>query len=68
MADRFPIRYEIGGRITSTVLRRLIRHLLDVQMTREYGGCDDEDSLRKEVARISGTSSRRFATMTSPPT
>ena len=57
MADRFPIRYEIGGRITPTVLRRLIRHLLDIQMTREYGGCDDETSLRKEVERISGKSS-----------
>lgn len=57
MADRFPIRYEIGGRITSAVLRRLIRHLLDIQMTREYGGCDDETSLRKEVERISGKSS-----------
>ena len=57
MADRFPIRYEIGGRITSAVLRGLIRHLLDVQMTREYGGSDDETSLRKEVERISGKSS-----------
>jgi hypothetical protein len=26
-------------------------------MTREYGGCDDEQSLHKEVERISGTSS-----------
>ena len=54
MADRFPIRYEIGGKITAAVLDRLLRHLLDIQMTREYGGCDDEASLRKEVERISG--------------
>jgi hypothetical protein len=57
MADRFPIRYEIGGKITAAVLDRLIRQLLDVQMTRDYGGCDDEASLHKEVERISGTSS-----------
>src|ERR1035437_9371635 len=57
MADRFPIRYEIGGRITSTVLRRLIRHLLDVPMTREDGGFAGEASPRKEVERISGKSS-----------
>ena len=43
MADRFPIRYEIGGKITAAVLDRLLRQLLDIQMTREYGGCDDED-------------------------
>ena len=57
MADRFPIRYEIGGKITVAVLGRLLRQLLDIQMTREYGGCDDEASLHKEVERISGTSS-----------
>jgi hypothetical protein len=57
MADRFPIRYEIGGTMTSAVLDVLVEHLLAVQMTREYGGCDDEASLRKEVERISGTSS-----------
>ena len=57
MADRFPIRYEIGGRITSAVLDVLLEHLLAVQMTGEYGGRDDEASLRKEVERISGTSS-----------
>jgi len=56
MADRFPIRYEIGGKITAAVLDRLLRQLLDIQMTRE-NGCDDEGSLRKEVERISGTSS-----------
>ena len=57
MADRFPIRYEIGGTMTSAVLDVLLEHLLAVQMTREYGGRDDEASLRKEVERISGTSS-----------
>jgi len=59
MADRFPIRYEIGGTMTSAVLDVLLEHLLAIQMTREYGGCDDEESLRKEVERISGTSSLR---------
>jgi len=58
MADRFPIRYEIGGKITtSTMLDELISQLLAIQMTREYGGCDDESSLRKEIERISGKSS-----------
>jgi len=57
MADRFPIRYEIGGRLTPTVLDELIALLLGIQMTREYGGCDDEKSLRKEVERVSGKSS-----------
>ena len=57
MADRFPIRYEIGGKMTAAVLDRLLRQLLDIQMTREYGGRDDEASLSKEAERISGTSS-----------
>lgn len=56
MADRFPIRYEIGGKIASLVLDALLEHLLAVQMTREYGGCDDAASLRKEAERISGNS------------
>lgn len=57
MADRFAISYEIGGKIASAVLDSLLEHLLAVQMTREYGGCDDEASLRKEAERISGNSS-----------
>ncbi|HOC54009.1 MAG TPA: hypothetical protein PKI20_00160 [Verrucomicrobiota bacterium] len=57
MADRFPIRYEIGGKIASAVFDALLEHLLAVQMTREYGGCDDEASLRKEAEQISGNSS-----------
>ncbi len=57
MADRSPIRYEIGGKIASAVLDSLLEHLLAIQMTREYGGCDDEASLRKEAERISGNSS-----------
>ena len=44
MADRFPIRYEIGGKITAAVLDRLLQELLDIQMTREYGGCDDRST------------------------
>lgn len=59
MADRFPIRYEIGGKIAYAVLDSLLEHLLAVQMTREYGGCDDEASLRKEAERIGGNSSLR---------
>ena len=54
MADRFPIRYEIGGRLTSEVLDELITHVLDIQLAREYGGCDDEKSLQKEVETVSG--------------
>ncbi len=57
MADRFPIRYEIGGKLTRAVLDQLIGHLLDLQLTREYGGCDDEASLLKEIADISGKAS-----------
>jgi len=57
MADRFPIRYEIGGRLTSAVLDELMAHLLDLRLTREYGGCDDETSLLKEVRSISGKDS-----------
>ena len=57
MADRFPIRYEIGGRISHAVLDELIAHLLDVSLTREYGGCDDETSLFREVERVSGKES-----------
>ncbi len=56
MADRFPIRYEIGGRLTRAVLEGLIAQLLDLQLTREFGGCDDEASLSKEVERVSGKS------------
>lgn len=54
MADRFPIRYEIGGRLTSEVLDELIAHVLDIQLAKEYGGCDDEKSLHKEVETVSG--------------
>ena len=54
MADRFPIRYEIGGRLTRAVLDELIAHLLDLQLTREFGSCDDEASLSKEVESVSG--------------
>lgn len=57
MADRFPIRYDIGGNLTRAVLEELITHLLDLQLTREYGGCDDEASLLKEVKSVSGKSS-----------
>ncbi len=57
MADRFPIRYEIGGKLTRTMLDELIAHLLDLQLTREFGGCDDEASLSKEVERVSGKAS-----------
>ncbi len=57
MADRFPIRYEIGGRLSRAVLDELIAHLLDLQLTREFGGCDDEASLCKEVERVSGKTS-----------
>lgn len=57
MADRFPIRYEIGGKLNRGALDELIAHLLDLQLTREYGGCDDEASLSKEVEKISGRSS-----------
>jgi hypothetical protein len=57
MADRFPVRYEIGGKIATAILDALLEHLLAVQMTREYGGCDDEASLRKEAEQISGNSS-----------
>jgi hypothetical protein len=39
------------------VLEELIGHLLDRQLTREYGGCDDEASLLKEVESVSGKSS-----------
>lgn len=59
MADRFPIRYEIGGKIASAVLDALLEHLLAIHMTREYGGCHDEASLRKEAERIGGNSSLR---------
>lgn len=54
MADRFPIRYEIGGKLTHAVLDELIAHLLELTLTREYGGCDDETSLLEEVKRVSG--------------
>ncbi len=54
MADRFPIRYEIGGELTHAVLDELIEHLIEVSLTREYGGCDDETSLFREVEKISG--------------
>lgn len=57
MADRFPIRYEIGGKLTHVVLDELIAHLIEVSLTREYGGCDDEGSLLKEVERVSGKTS-----------
>lgn len=57
MADRFPVRYEIGGRLTRAVLEGLIAQLLDLQLTREFGGCDDEASLCKEVERVSGKAS-----------
>lgn len=57
MADRFPMRYEIGGKLTRAILEELIGHLLDLQLTREYGGCDDEASLFKEVESVSGKSS-----------
>lgn len=36
------------------VLDELIEHLIEVSLTREYGGNDDEGSLLKEVERISG--------------
>ena len=57
MADRFPIRYEIGGELTHAALDELIEHLIEVPLTREYGGCDDEGSLLKEVERVSGRTS-----------
>lgn len=57
MADRFPIRYEIGGKLTHAVLDELIAHLIEFSLTREYGGCDDEGSLLKEVERVSGKTS-----------
>jgi len=57
MADRFPIRYQIGGKLTRAVLEQLIAHLLDLQLTREFGGCDDEASLSKEAERNSGKTS-----------
>lgn len=59
MADRFPIRYEIGGKLTRAVLDELIAHLLDIQLTREYGGCDDGATLFKEVERVNGKTSLR---------
>ena len=50
-----PFATRSAARLTAAVLDELLEHLLDIQMTREYGGCDDEASLRKEVERISGT-------------
>jgi hypothetical protein len=39
------------------VLDELIAHLIELSLTREYGGCDDETSLFREVERVSGKAS-----------